>query len=109
MVKLKNDDKYFNVDNPKSAINYFETGQQLSVMYGYKLPDSNNVEWVKGGQLVCTEWESDDNTATIRGTDLLRGLDREYSMGQYSSVGLVTTMSSQVYSERWVLKILHRA
>lgn len=88
MVKLKNDDKYFNVDNPKSAINYFETGQQLSVMYGYKLPDSNNVEWVKGGQLVCTEWESDDNTATIRGTDLLRGLDREYSMGQYSSVGV---------------------
>lgn len=88
MVKLKNDDKYFNVDNPKSAINYFETGQQLSVMYGYKLPDSNEVEWVKGGQLVCTEWESDDNTATIRGTDLLRGLDREYSMGQYSSVGV---------------------
>ena len=88
MVKLKNDDKYFNVDNPKSAINYFETGQQLSVMYGYKLPDSNNIEWVKGGQLVCTEWESDDNTATIRGTDLLRGLDREYSMGQYSSVGV---------------------
>ncbi len=88
MVKLKNDDKYFNVDNPKSAINYFETGQQLSVMYGYKLPDSNNVEWVKGGQLVCTEWESDDNTATIRGTDLLRGVDREYSMGQYSSVGV---------------------
>lgn len=88
MVKLKNDDKYFNVDNSKSAINYFETGQQLSVMYGYKLPDSNEVEWVKGGQLVCTEWESDDNTATIRGTDLLRGLDREYSMGQYSSVGV---------------------
>ena len=88
MVKLKNDDKYFNVDNPKSAINYFETGQQLSVMYGYKLPDSNEVEWVKGGQLVCTEWESDGNTATIRGTDLLRGLDREYSMGQYSSVGV---------------------
>lgn len=88
MVKLKNDDKYFNVDNPKSAINYFETGQQLSVMYGYKLPDSNNIEWVKGGQLVCTEWESDDNTATIRGTDLLRGVDREYSMGQYSSVGV---------------------
>lgn len=88
MVKLKNDDKYFNVDNPKSAINYFETGQQLSIMYGYKLPDSNNIEWVKGGQLVCTEWESDDNTATIRGTDLLRGLDREYSMGQYSSMGV---------------------
>jgi hypothetical protein len=88
MVKLKNDDKYFNVDNPKSAINYFETGQQLSVMYGYKLPNSNKVEWLKGGQLICTEWESDDDTAIIRGTDLLRALDKEYVDGRYTLSGV---------------------
>ena len=33
-VQLKNYDHYFNVDNPKSAINYLETGQEMDILYG---------------------------------------------------------------------------
>jgi len=87
-VQLKNYDHYFNVDNPKSAINYLETGQEMDIKYGYQLPDSDEIEWVQGGHLLCSEWESDDNTATIRCQDIFRNMDSEYIKGVYSSQGV---------------------
>lgn len=86
-VQLKNYDHYFNVDNPKSAINYLETGQEMDIMYGYQLPDSDKIEWIQGNHLLCSEWESDDNTATIRCQDIFRNMDTEYAKGLYSSTG----------------------
>lgn len=86
-VTLKNYDRYFNVDNPKSAINYLETGQEMDVMYGYDTPGSDTIEWVKGQHLWCSEWESDDNTATIKCQDIFRSMEGEYYKGIYSSSG----------------------
>lgn len=86
-VTLKNYDHYFNVDNPKSAINYLETGQEMDIMYGYQLPDSDEIEWIQGNHLLCSEWESDDNTAIIRCQDIFRNMDSEYNKGLYSTKG----------------------
>lgn len=86
-VTLKNYDKYFNVDNPRSAINYLETGQEMDIYYGYQLPDGGEIEWIKGQHLLCSEWESDDYTATIRCQDVFRSMDSEYSKGMYSPSG----------------------
>lgn len=86
-VTLKNYDKYFNVDNPKSAINFLETGQEMDVFYGYQLPDGGGVEWIKGNHLICSEWESDDYSATIRCQDVFRSMDTEYYQGTYTSIG----------------------
>lgn len=86
-VQLKNYDKYFNVDNPKSAINFLETGQEMEIYYGYQLPDTGEIEWVVGNRLLCSEWESDDFTATIRCQDIFRNMDSEYSKGIYSAAG----------------------
>lgn len=86
-VQLKNYDHYFNVDNPKSAVNFLETGQEMDIMYGYELPETGEVEWVQGGHLYCSEWESDDNTATIRCQDIFRNLDSEFFKGLYSATG----------------------
>ena len=82
-VQLKNYDHYFNVDNPKSAINFIETGQEMDIYYGYQLPDSGDIEWIKGNHLLCSEWESDDYTATIRCQDIFRNMDSEYYKGMY--------------------------
>lgn len=87
MVQLKNYDHYFNVDNPKSAINFLETGQEMGIFYGYQLPNSEEVEWVRGNKLLCSEWESDDYTATIRCQDIFRNMDSEYYKGVYNSAG----------------------
>lgn len=86
-VTLKNYDHYFNVDNPNSAINYLETGQEMDIMYGYQTPSSDTIEWIQGNHLWCSEWESDDNTATIRCQDIFRNMDGEYVKGLYSAAG----------------------
>lgn len=86
-VTLKNYDKYFNVDNPRSAINFLETGQEMDVFYGYQLPNGGGVEWIKGNHLICSEWESDDYSATIRCQDVFRSMDTEYYHGAYNAAG----------------------
>lgn len=86
-VTLKNYDHYFNVDNPNSAINYLETGQEMDIMYGYQTPGSDTIEWIQGNHLWCSEWESDDNTATIRCQDIFRNMDGECVKGLYSAAG----------------------
>lgn len=86
-VTLKNYDHYFNVDNPNSAINYLETGQEMDIMYGYQTPGSDTIEWIQGNHLWCSEWESDDNTATIRCQDIFRNMDGKYVKGLYSATG----------------------
>lgn len=86
-VQLKNYDRYFNVDNPKSAINYLETGQEMDILYGYQLPGTDEIEWIQGNHLLCSEWESDDSTATIRCQDIFRNMDTEYNKGLYSATG----------------------
>jgi len=88
MVKLQNYDQYFNVDNPDSAINFLETGQEMYVWYGYRLPDSETIEWIRGAKLLCSEWESDDYSATIRCQDLFRSMDEEYYKGSYTAAGI---------------------
>jgi len=85
-VTLKNYDQYFNVDNPNSAINFLETGQEMDVFYGYQIP-GGEIEWIKGNHLVCSEWESDDYTATIRCQDVFRSMDTEYYKGMYNAAG----------------------
>ena len=87
-VTLKNYDHYFNVDNPKSAINFLETGQEMEIHYGYQLPDSEEVEWIMGNHLLCSEWESDDYTATIRCQDIFRNMDTEFYKGKYNPNGV---------------------
>lgn len=87
-VQLKNYDHYFNVDNPKSAINFLETGQEMEIYYGYQLPETKEIEWVRGNHLLCSEWESDDYTATIRCQDIFRNMNSEYYKGLYNNAGV---------------------
>lgn len=85
-VRLKNYDQYFDVDNPNSAINYLETGQVMTIEYGQTLADGT-VEWILGNTLLCSNWDADDTSATIRAQDNLRNQDTEYYEGIYASSG----------------------
>ena len=91
-VTLNNYDQYFNVDDPESAINFLETGQEMNVRYGYQLPkeneeDEDEIEWIQGAKLLCSEWEATDTTATIRAWDVFRSMDSEYYKGVYNANG----------------------
>lgn len=98
-VQLENYDHYFDVDNPKSAINFLETGQEMQIYYGYQLPDGE-IEWIKGNQLLCSEWEADDYTATIRCQDVFRNLETEYYKGTYNGAGKsYFTLATEILQE----------
>lgn len=79
-LTLTNHNKYFNVDNPKSALNFFETGQEMEIAYGYEL-DDGSIEWLKGNKLQCSYWEANDHSATIKCVDMFRYLDNDYFRG----------------------------
>lgn len=90
-VTLNNYDHYFNVDEPSSAINYLETGQDINVQYGYEIVEEGEptrIEWIQGANLKCSSWEATDTTATIRAQDILRSMDSEYYKGKYYENGI---------------------
>lgn len=87
-VTLKNYDHYFNVDNPNSAINFLETGQEMDIYYGYRMSDDGDIEWIRGNHLLCSEWESDDFQAVIKCQDVFRNMESEYEKGLYRAGGI---------------------
>ncbi len=86
-VTIENMDKYYNVDNEDSAINYVETGQELIVYWGYEL-DSGDIEWFKGATLYMQEWSADDTTAKFTAVDKFEYMDDEYKRGEYRPQGI---------------------
>lgn len=86
-VTIENMDKYYNVDNSGSAINYVETGQELRVYWGYGL-DDGSIEWFKGATLYMQEWSADDTTAQFAAVDKFEYMDDEYKRGEYRPGGI---------------------
>lgn len=86
-VTLKNEDQRFNVDNPSSEINFLETGQNVSVLYGYELNDGT-VEWMQLHTLMVNEWSANDTQATIKAVDIFKYMSDSYYKGQYYENGI---------------------
>lgn len=86
-VTLKNDDQRFNVDNPSSEINFLESGQNLSVSYGYEL-DDGSIEWMQLHSLMLSEWSADDTQATIKAVDRFKYMSEKYYKGIYYDNGI---------------------
>lgn len=86
-LTVENMDRYYNVDNEDSAINYMETGQKMEVSYGYTLNDGS-VEWVKGGTLYMQEWSADDKLAKFGAVDIFEYMQGEYKRGEYRPEGI---------------------
>lgn len=86
-LTIENVDRYYNVDNDDSAINYMETGQKMEVYYGYTLNDGN-VEWVKGATLYMKEWSANDKQAKFGAVDVFEYMQEEYTRGRYYPEGI---------------------
>lgn len=86
-VTVENMDKYYNVDNEDSAINYVETGQEIRVWWGYGL-DDGSIEWFKGATLYMQEWKANDTTAQFTAVDKFEYMDDEYKRGEYRNEGI---------------------
>ncbi len=102
-VTVENMDRYYNVDNEDSAINYMETGQELKVSYGHTLND-DTVEWVKGGTLYMKEWSADDHLAKFGAVDIFEYMQDEYRKGEYRPDGITLyDLAVDVFEDAGVL------
>ncbi len=86
-VTIDNLDRYYNVDNDDSAINYMETGQEMEIYFGYTLNDGT-IEWIKGNTLYMQEWSADDQQAKFGAVDIFEYMQDEYKRGEYRPNGI---------------------
>ncbi len=86
-VIIDNLDRYYNVDNDDSAINYMETGQEVEIYFGYTLNDGS-VEWLKGNTLYMQEWSADDTQAKFGAVDIFEYMQDDYKRGEYRPNGI---------------------
>lgn len=102
-VTVENMDRYYNVDNEDSAINYMETGQEVKVYYGHTLAD-DSVEWIKGGTLYMKEWSADDKLAKFGAVDIFEYMQDEYKRGEYRPEGITLyDLAVDVFEDAGVL------
>lgn len=86
-VTLRNDEQILDIDNPDSAINFFESGQVINVTMGYEL-DDGSIEWMQLHSLHLSEWSSDDKQANIKAIDKFQLMNDSYYKGKYYENGI---------------------
>lgn len=79
VFSLDNSTDIWNPDNPVGNVRYLMNRQEVSVRYGFKLP--NGIEWIPGGTFWVSEWDTPTNGLEVSFTarDLLEFLDIPYS------------------------------
>ena len=79
VFSLDNSSSIWNPDNPVGNVRYLADRQEVSVRYGYKLP--NGIEWIPAGTFWVSEWDTPSNglEATFTARDLLEFMNIPYT------------------------------
>lgn len=86
-MTVENKDRLFDVENKDSAINYLEIGQEVTVHYGYEMPDGS-IYWMDGCVCNLTDWEADDEEMSFTAKDKIDDLSETYYRGKYYAEGI---------------------
>ena len=85
-ISVKNHGRRFDVDNPESALNYLQIGQECEIYYGYELGAA--AEWINGTKVLLDSWSADGEKAEFRASDVLAHLTGEYGRGRFGETTL---------------------
>ena len=86
-MTVENQDRYFDVENKGSAIQYLEVGQEVTVRYGYEMPDGS-IYWMDGCVCNLEDWDADDEEMSFSAKDKIDDLSETYYRGQYHPEGI---------------------
>ena len=75
------------VENKTSAIYYLEVGQEVTVRYGYEMPNGS-IYWMDGCVCNLADWEADDEEMSFSAKDKIDDLSETYYRGQYRAEGI---------------------
>lgn len=87
-LELSNVDGTYNVDDSGSIINYFETGQELQVIFAYDVAGDGVLEYTPPQTLYLKNADATDQKATFSATDRFRLMDGTYYGGRYHNEGI---------------------
>lgn len=87
-IIVDNQDLYYSVDNPQSAIAYMEVGQEVKVTFGYDVTGKGDIEWLSETTTYLNSWSADDVQAEFTSTDRFYQLDEMYYGGIYRPNGI---------------------
>nr|DAF31486.1 MAG TPA: hypothetical protein [Caudoviricetes sp.] len=88
MIKVDNQDQYYDPDNPNSAIQYMEVGQEVKVQFGYDVDGQGNIEWLPEQTTYLSKWSADNREATFNATDRFVFLSETYYKGKVYENGI---------------------
>lgn len=86
-VTIDNQDRQYDIENPSSEINFLEQAQQMDTWLSIELP-SGIVEEIKLCTSYLSEWKSNNETATFKGTDRFNFMDGVYEKDIYEPAGV---------------------
>lgn len=86
-LKVDNQSGYYDPDNPDSAIQYMEIGQELKVQFGYDV-GQGNIEWLPEQTTYLSKWSADSREATFNATDRFVFLSETYYKGKVYENGI---------------------
>ena len=75
-VTVDNQDGYYDVDNPDSALAYMDVGHEVKIQFGYDSKGDGNIEWLPETKGSMQTWTANDQEATFTATD------RFYQLGE---------------------------
>lgn len=86
-LTIDNQSMEYDIEDTESTVNFFETGQELLVEYGYDV-DEDTTEWISGGKLFLKDWTADDTQAKFTAVDLFANMQDTYYKGKYYLDGI---------------------
>lgn len=96
---INNRGKKFNKDNPRSFINFLQTGQECSYMYGREM-DDNSIYKLDGGNVALQTWSSNDSQAKFTCVGYLDFLTSTFHKGQFRPNGITAyALAEEVFAD----------
>lgn len=87
-LEVDNQDLYYSVDNPESALAFFEIGQEIRTAFGYDITGQGDIEWLAENTCYLKTWTADDVKAKFTATDRFDYLTGTYYRGKYYTDGI---------------------
>lgn len=87
-LTVDNQNLYYSVDNPESALAYMEVGQEVKTAFGYDLTGDGEIEWVKENTTYLKSWSANDTQAKFTATDRFDNMSGTYYRGLYREHGI---------------------
>lgn len=87
-ITVDNQNLYYSVDNPDSALSFMEIGQEVRTSFGYDVTGNGDIEWLQPNTCYLKSWSANDKQAKFTATDRFDYLTGTYYKGYYRESGI---------------------